>query len=120
LVEKIDQRGLHCSAADDSRLSERHRLRRKNVKSIGQLGAILALTVMSASPVLASEPTARAPGATLSQSAGKVASAKLRVSQRADKASNMDGNWLIPALAIIAVIIGIIILVDSDDTPNSP
>jgi hypothetical protein len=119
LVEKIDQRGLHCSAADDSRLTERSQAQEKKREE--------HWTVGSSTGANGYERIARPGGAdgsgtrrSVVAERGKVASAKLRVSQRADKASNMDGNWLIPALAIIAVIIGIIILVDSDDTPNSP
>ena len=44
-----------------------------------------------------------------------------RIGSPVEDAENMRGGWLIPALAIIAVILGIIVLIDDgNDLPSSP
>ncbi len=44
-----------------------------------------------------------------------------RVGSPVGKAEKLQGGWFLPALAIIAIILGIVVLVDDgDDLPTSP
>ncbi len=44
----------------------------------------------------------------------------VRASTAAGKSNQAAGGFLIPLIAVAAVIAGIIVLVDEDDTPDSP
>lgn len=68
--------------------------------------AAAALT-MAASPVMAAPTNAK----------GVPAAAR-----SADKAgeSELRGGFIVPLIAVIAIIIGIILITDKDDKPNSP
>ena len=44
-----------------------------------------------------------------------------RIGAPVEDAEDMKGGWFVPALAIIAIILGIIVLIDGgDDLPSSP
>lgn len=47
-------------------------------------------------------------------------SKSVRASTEAGDSNQAAGGFLIPLIAVVAVIGGIIILVDEDDTPDSP
>jgi ABC-type amino acid transport system permease subunit len=44
-----------------------------------------------------------------------------RTGSPVEEGENIQGGWFIPALAIIAIILGIVVLIDDgDDLPTSP
>lgn len=44
-----------------------------------------------------------------------------RIGSPVEDGENMKGGWFVPALAIIAVLLGILVLIDGgDDLPTSP
>jgi hypothetical protein len=44
-----------------------------------------------------------------------------RTGSPVEEAENIQGGWFLPALAIIAIILGIVVLIDNgDDLPTSP
>ena len=66
---------------------------------------------------LATTPVLAAPAASkLSVSASK----SVRASTSAGKSNEAAGGFLIPLIAVVAIIGGIIIAVDGDDEPDSP
>lgn len=66
---------------------------------------------------LATTPVLAAPAASkLSVSASK----SVRSSTSAGDSNEVRGGFIIPAVAIIAIILGILVAVDEDDKPNSP
>lgn len=69
------------------------------------LAAVVAATLVG-TPVLAQAATAQA----------------ARTSSPVEESENIEGGWFLPALAILAVLLGIVVLVDggSDDLPSSP
>jgi hypothetical protein len=68
------------------------------------LSAVVAASLVG-SPIVAQAATASA----------------ARTGSPVEDAENVRGGWFIPALAIIAVILGIIVLIDDgDDLPTSP
>lgn len=46
--------------------------------------------------------------------------ASARAASESDEANEVAGGFLIPAIAIVAIITGVIIAADEDDTPDSP
>lgn len=50
-----------------------------------------------------------------------VAQAAARTASPVEDAENIQGGWFIPLLAVIAVILGVVFIVDDgDDLPTSP
>lgn len=76
-----------------------------------------AALAMTTSPVIAAVPTAQSAAAKLSIAKSVPASA--RASAPAGK-SKAAGGFLLPAIAVVAVIIGIVLITDGDDEPDSP
>lgn len=76
----------------------------------GKIMAAAAALSLTASPVLAQSASALSLG-----SVGARAGASL------DEESDAAGGFIIPALAIIAVILAVVVIADSgDDAPSSP
>ncbi|MCW4463472.1 hypothetical protein OK349_17325 [Sphingomonas sp. BT-65] len=55
-----------------------------------------------------------------SSAASKLSLSNVRASTDAGRSSEAAGGFLIPLIAVVAVIGGIIVLVDDDDSPDSP
>lgn len=67
--------------------------------------AVLAATSLVATPVVAQAATAQA----------------ARTASPVEDSENLAGGWLVPALAIIAVLLGILAITSGgDDLPTSP
>jgi hypothetical protein len=75
------------------------------------MAAVVALSMTSA-PVLAQTAT---PASKLS-----VASSQARAGAALDNESELGGGFIIPLLALAAIIAGILVVLDDDDEPNSP
>jgi hypothetical protein len=63
---------------------------------------------------------ATAPALANSASKLSLSSAQARVSTEAGESNEAVGGFLVPLLAVVAVIGGALVLIDEDDTPDSP
>jgi hypothetical protein len=94
----------HCGTAKTEQLNREFMMSLKKAS----IAAILAVS-MASTPVMAQQGSAAA----LSVAARSGAST--------DENSELQGGWFIPLLAAVAVILGIIVLVDGGgDRPSSP
>jgi hypothetical protein len=75
------------------------------------MAAVVALSMTSA-PVLAQTAT---PASKLS-----VASSQARAGATLDNQSELGGGFIIPLLALAAIIAGILVVLDDNDEPTSP
>ena len=71
----------------------------------------VAACSLAASPAIAS---------TTASKLSLASSDAVRVSTDAGDSNNAVGGFLIPLLAVVAIIGGVLVAVDSDDTPDSP
>jgi len=63
---------------------------------------------------------ATAPALANSASKLSLSGAQARVSTEAGESNEAVGGFLVPLLAVVAVIGGALVLIDEDDTPDSP
>lgn len=54
------------------------------------------------------------------QAASSLSVSSIRAGAETEDANQLGGGHLIPILAVIAVVVGIILITDGDDSPTSP